>query len=182
MRFSLLIAGLLAVSCLSGCGTGSSSRGRYPSASIGVAHSLENGTVIDVHDVVIDGRMTNAGVYGGATAGGVLGGTAGAQITGTPTGAAVGMAGGVIVGAVVGPQIEKALTSKSAQELTVRLKEGEVIVVVQERRDPEFMIGDRVRVHRNVYGSARIFHSDEDPYIDSDTGAYLPDGFENPDL
>ena len=123
-----------------------------------------------------------AGVYGGATAGGIVGGVAGAQVTGTSTGAALGTATGALAGAVVGPRIEKAMTSRKAQEMTIRLKEGRVIVVVQENRYPEFMIGERVRVHTNSYGHVRVYHSDEDPYIDEDTGAYLPEDFENPDL
>ena len=83
---------------------------------------------------------------------------------------------------MVGPRIEKAMTSKVAQELTIRMEEGDVIVVVQERRDPEFMIGDTVRVRKNAYDSTRIFHSDEDPFVDPDTGAYLPEDFKTAEL
>ena len=180
--FFLLFSIGVSVVSLTGCGSSSANRGRYPSTSIGVAHSLENGKVIDVHDVVIDGRMTMAGVYDGAVGGSVLGGAFVADIGGTHTSAAVGAAGGAILGAVVGPRIEKAMTSKVAQELTIRMEEGDVIVVVQERRDPEFMIGDTVRVRKNAYDSTRIFHSDEDPFVDPDTGAYLPEDFKTAEL
>ena len=86
----------------------------------------------------------------------------------------------MIAGAVVGPKIEKALTSKRAQELTIQIDEGGIIVVVQELREPRFNIGDSVRVDSNVAGAARIFHAHENPHIDPDTGAYLPDDFETP--
>ena len=98
--FFLLFSIGVSVVSLTGCGSSSVNRGRYPSTSIGVAHSLENGKVIDVHDVVIDGRMTMAGVYDGAVGGSVLGGAVGADIGGTHTSAAVGAAGGAILGAV----------------------------------------------------------------------------------
>ena len=180
--FFLLFSIGVSVVSLTGCGSSSANRGRYPSTSIGVPHSLENGKVIDVHDVVIDGRMTMAGVYDGAVGGSVLGGAVGADI-GEPTRVLrLALLAAQFSERWVGPSIEKAMTSKVAQELTIRMEEGDVIVVVQERRDPEFMIGDTVRVRKNAYDSTRIFHSDEDPFVDPDTGAYLPEDFKTAEL
>ena len=62
------------------------------------------------------------------------------------------------------------------------MDEGPMVVIVQASREPPFNIGERVRVYTNSYGAARVFHSDEDSYIDLDTKAYLPEDFENPDL
>ena len=103
----------------------------------------------------------------------------GAEASGTSLGTAVGAAGGMIAGGVVGPKIEKALTSKRAQELTIQMDEGGTIIVVQEIREPRFNIGDPVRVDSNLAGAARVFHADDNPHIDPDTGAYLPDDFES---
>ncbi len=170
LAFSLIFAGCQSTSTSS----------RYPITSTGMAKQLESGTVIDVREVVIDGSSSGIGSYGGAIGGSAVGGTVGADLSGTSVGAAVGAAGGMIAGAVVGPAIEKAITSKKAQELTVQMEEGGVVVVVQELREPRFNIGDLVKVDSNLAGAARIFHADENPYIDPDTGAYLPDDFETP--
>lgn len=70
------------------------------------------------------------------------------------------------------------MTSQRAQELTIQLEQGPVIVVVQEWREPLFMIGEEVLLHTNAGGAARVFHSDEDPYVDPDTKSYLPEDFE----
>lgn len=171
----LLVFSLIFVGCQS-----SSSRSHYPISSTGMAKQLDGGTIIDLREVVIDGSSSGIGAYGGAIGGSVAGGTIGADVSGTSLGAAVGAAGGMIAGGVVGPKIEKALTSKRAQELTIQMDEGGTIVVVQEIREPRFNIGDPVRVDSNLAGAARVFHADDNPYIDPDTGAYLPEDFERP--
>ncbi len=157
-----------------------SSRSRYPISSTGMAKQLDDGTIIDVREVVIDGSSSGIGAYGGAIGGSAVGGTVGAEISGTSLGTAVGAAGGMIAGGVVGPKIEKALTSKRAQELIIQMDEGGTIVVIQEIREPRFNIGDPVKVDSNLAGAARVYHADENPYIDPDTGAYLPEDFETP--
>ncbi len=171
----LIVFSLIFVGCQS-----SSSRSRYPISSTGMAKQLDDGTIIDIREVVIDGSSSGIGAYGGAIGGSVVGGTVGAEISGTSLGTAVGAAGGMIAGGVVGPKIEKALTSQRAQELIIQMDEGGTIVVVQEIREPRFNIGDPVKVDSNLAGAARVFHADEDPYIDPDTGAYLPEDFEAP--
>ncbi len=155
-----------------------SSQSRYPITSTGMAKPLEGGTIVDLREVVIDGSSSGIGAYGGAIGGSVAGGTIGAEVSGTSLGAAVGAAGGMIAGGVVGPKIEKALTSRRAQELTIQMHEGGTIIVVQEIREPRFNIGDLVRVDSNLAGAARVYHANDNPNIDPDTGAYLPDDFE----
>ncbi len=157
-----------------------SNHSRYPITSTGLAKELDRATVIDVREVVIDGTSSGIGSYGGGVAGGAIGGTVGADLSGTSLGAATGAAGGMITGAVVGPKIEKAMTSKRAQAITVQLDEGGTLVVVQELREPRFNIGDPVRVDSNLAGAARVYHANDNPYIDPDTGAYLPEDFEVP--
>jgi len=134
--------------------------------------------VVDVRPVVIDGTSSGLGSYGGAIAGSAVGGTVASDLSGTSLGGAVGAAGGMIAGAVVGPKIEKSLTSKKAQEITVQLDEGGTIVVVQELGEPRFNMGDPVRVDSNLAGAARIYHAHDNPGVDPDTGVYLPEDFE----
>lgn len=155
------------------------SQSRYPITSSGMAKQLEGGTIVDLREVVIDGTSSGLGAYGGAIGAIVAGRAIGAEASGTSLGAAVGAAGGMIAGGVVGPKIEKALTSTRAQELTIRMDEGGTIIVVQEIREPRFNIGDSVRVDSTLAGAARVFHADDNPHIDPDTGAYLPDDFES---
>lgn len=171
--FLILVFSLIFAGCQS-----SSSRSRYPISSTGMAKQLDGGTVIDIREVVIDGSSSGIGSYGGAIGGSAVGGAIGADLSGTSIGTAVGAAGGMIAGSVVGTKIEKAMTSKRAQELTIQLENGVTVVVVQEIREPWFNIGDPVKVDSNRAGAARVYHADEDPYIDPDTGAYLPDDFE----
>ncbi len=157
------------------------SASRYPTTPTGMAKELESGTIVDVREVIIDGRASVVGTATGTLSGAVIGSQIGGTLGDPSSGSATGAAGGTIAGAVIGPKVEKALTSKRAQELTVRMDAGGLIVVTQELRKPWFNIGDPVKVDTSLSGAGRVYHAAEDPYIDPDTGAYLPEGFEIPD-
>ena len=178
MKFCSLVL-IFVFSLFSSSCQSTSSQSRYPITSNGMAKQLDGGTIVDLREVVIDGTSSGLGAYGGAIGGSVAGRAIGAEASRTSLGTAVGAAGGMIAGGVVGPKIEKALTSKRAQELTIQMDEGGTIIVVQEIREPRFNIGDPVRVDSNLAGAARVFHADDNPHIDPDTGAYLPDDFES---
>ena len=152
---------------------------RYPTAAAGIAHTLETGSIVNARRIVIDGESTNMGVYGGVVAGGALGTALGGEVGGTGLSAAVGGVGGTIAGMVLGPKLEKKMNSKPGDELTIEMDDGRMIVVIQEVREPEFYPGERVRVHLDNHGNSRVFHMDEDPYVDPDTAAYLPPDFDH---
>lgn len=59
--FPVALLALVFTSCES-----SSSKVRYPVSTAGVAQSLDKGTIINVRDVVLDGRTSTIGAYGGA--------------------------------------------------------------------------------------------------------------------
>ncbi len=140
-----------------------------------MAHRLEQGTVISVREVVIDGTASNTG----RTVGGILGGAVGAAASPSIEDdrdlrqAAGTVAVATVAGVIVGPMIEKRLTEKRAQEMIIQLDEGDKVVVIQEIRNPPFEAMERVQVYTNVYGSSRVFHADEDPYLDPETKGYL---------
>ncbi len=67
---------------------------------------------------------------------------------------------GAVAGAVVGQQVEKKLTEKRAQEVTISMDDGQTVVVVQEAREAGFVVGDRVNVMETRTGEARIALSD----------------------
>ena len=183
LPFSLtaLFAGISLISSLffvQGCNSNGSTP-RYPTAAAGIAHTLDMGTVVNSRRIVIDGQSTNMGVYAGVAGGGAVGSAVGAEVGGTSLSTAVGGAGGMIAGAVLGPKLEKKLNSKPGDELTIEMDNGRMIVVIQEIREPAFYPGERVRVHADYYGNSRVFHMDEDPYVDPDTAAYLPPEFDH---
>jgi len=114
------------------------------------AHTVDNGTVIYVREVQIEGTKSGLGTI----AGGVLGAAVGSTIGGG-SGRIVSVAGGGVVGAVAGSAAEEGITRQKGLEITVELDYGEVIAVVQAA-DQLFVVGDRVRVLRRPDGSARV--------------------------
>ncbi|MDQ8188139.1 hypothetical protein QEH53_21295 [Pelagicoccus sp. SDUM812002] len=140
-----------------------------------MAHRLEKGKVVGTRDVVIDGRSSLTG----ATLGGAVGTAIGVAAVGpiederdlrqTVGSAAVGGA----VGAVVGQMIEKRLTERRGQELSIELESGERLVVVQELGERSFEDTETVYVYTTHMGNSRVFHEDEDPYVDPETNAYI---------
>lgn len=88
------------------------------------------------------------------------------------------MAVGGAVGMVVGQEVEKIITAKRAQELTIAMDQGETVVVVQEHREPEFYEDERVKVLTTRSGESVVYHAGENPGLDPDTNAYLIDDAE----
>ena len=83
----------------------------------------------------------------GTVLGGIAGGVIGHQI-GSGTGNTVATIAGVVGGAFVGNEIEKSEVRGSRYRITVRLDSG-TILVVEDSRDVDLRIGDRVRVENN---------------------------------
>lgn len=177
---------LLAPIVFAACSS-SGSASRYPAVATGVAHKQEKGTVVEIREVVIDGQATNIGTIVGGGIGGAVGSiatpvTSKTRITETGIStrsnsnenrAATGI--GAAVGVVVGRQVEKRLTAKKVQELTIEMDGGETVIIVQERREPWFDSGDRVQVYTTRAGNSRVFHLDEDPALSLESSVYSVD-------
>src|SRR5687768_8846592 len=133
---------------LAGC-TFPSSRRTVPSAQANVLQRAELGTVTSVREVNIEGQKGQIGLYGGGLVG------AAAASGGRGVGGAVVQATGAVVGAVAGQAVEEAVTRKRAQEITIRLDDGNTVTVTQDSSTGLFMDGDRVRVI-NGGGHARV--------------------------
>lgn len=188
LTFVLSLSGCLFIA---GCGSGgSSSPARYPITHAGSVKKVEKGTVVSVRQVKIDGVATNLGAIVGAGIGGAAGSLAvplesktvitqtsptSIQIHGSnnvhESRAAMGV--GAAVGAVVGQKVEKAMTAKRAQELTIALDGGETVSIVQEYREPAFYEDDRVELYTTRIGNSVVYHMGSDPTLDPDTNAYL---------
>lgn len=195
-KFAIPLVCLLAVTLFAACSS-SSSRVRYPVASSGIAQKLDKGTVTETRAVVIDGKATGLGAIVGGGIGAGLGTLAvperqsikqtrsvnrktgelseGIRVSSNSNEQrAAGLIGGA-VGAVVGQRVEKALTAKKAQEITIEMDSGEVVVVVQQKREPLFFPNERVQVYTTRAGHSQVFHIDEDPFTDPDVSAYIVD-------
>ena len=134
----VLLGGGLAA--FSGC-TFPSRTSVYDRQSAGRSMSVDTGDVVSVRDVQISGRTTIIGVGGG----GLLGGAAASG--GSGVGGAVGQAAGAIGGAIVGEAVEEVATRRSAQEVTIKLSNGDTIAVVQEvSKEGRFNVGEHVQV------------------------------------
>lgn len=134
----LVFSGLLVA--LVGC-TFPSSGTVYDRRNAGRTMSVDTGDVVSVRDVQISGRRTVIGVGGG----GLMGGAAASG--GSGVGGAVAQAGGVVVGAIAGEAVEEAATRRTAQEVTIKMANGQTIAVVQEiGTDGRINTGERVQV------------------------------------
>lgn len=140
---TVLFVGLILL--LSGCARHQGYE--YEGRSYTQLKEVRTGEVIDQRFVVVtdDGK----GTFLGALVGGVLGSTMGGG-----KGKVLTTIGGGVLGGVVGSEAGKA----NAEELTVALDSGEVVVVVVKGAG-NFLIGDRVRIvmsGRNVETVTRI--------------------------
>ncbi|MBQ4132993.1 MAG: glycine zipper 2TM domain-containing protein [Desulfovibrionaceae bacterium] len=146
LLIAVLAFGLLLSACVSQ--TGSS----YSSGQTREAMTVEYGVITQLNNAVIEDETKGVG----ALTGGAIGGLAGSAIGGG-SGRYLGAAGGALIGALAGTGVEKAMRTKSAQEITVRLDSGKTIVVVQQIDKAEILsVGDRVRVLSSYDGSARV--------------------------
>jgi outer membrane lipoprotein SlyB len=89
-----------------------------------------------------DNKPISVGTVLGGTAGGVIG-----HQIGGGAGNTVATIAGAIGGAVLGHEVERKVTG-SRYRITVRLDSGSTLIV-EDSRDVELRVGDRVRVENN---------------------------------
>ena len=95
--------------------------------------------------IKVFGRVDIAGDSGiGTVAGAVAGGAAGSMIGGSTAVNVIGAVGGAVVGGLAGGAIEKGITAADGVEITVRLKNGRSVSVVQAPTN--LRVGDHVNV------------------------------------
>lgn len=111
--------------------------------------SIDTGDIVSIREVTVSGQQGAIGVTGGGLVGHAAGSTAGSG-----TGARLAGAGGAVVGAIVGSAVEEAATRKRAQEITIKLRSGETVAIVQETStDGPFIVGEHVQVLQGGAGS-----------------------------
>lgn len=105
--------------------------------------TVEFGVVEAMRDATIGGVRTGAG---GAT-GALVGSVAGSFVGGSWEANVVGSIVGAILGGLIGGAMEESATQRPGVEVSVRLDNGGLVVVVQDTAiAPELRSGDRVRV------------------------------------
>ncbi|MDT8440637.1 MAG: hypothetical protein RQ723_03130 [Desulfuromonadales bacterium] len=147
---ALFSLGALVAMLLTACMSQSRSGRVYTQEQARTTHSVYYGTVLRVSEVTIEGTESGAGTLAGGAMGAALGSGAGSG-----SGKTMAVVGGAIVGALVGSAMEKGIKTVPGVELEVELDNGELLLVVQEQ-DAVYNVGDRVRLVRDAYGTARI--------------------------
>jgi outer membrane lipoprotein SlyB len=150
MKIFRLIS-ILAVIVIFSYGCASSRSGRvYTRDQARVTHTVKTGTIEKVDLVKIEGTKTPVGVVAGGATGAALGNTIGQGSAKT-----ISTVVGAIVGGLAGSAVEEKVTEKDGFEITVKLDNGETIVIVQEA-DEDIRVGMRARVLRGSDGTTRV--------------------------
>jgi outer membrane lipoprotein SlyB len=101
---------------------------------------VEDGVVLSVRAVTVEGSQSG----GGAVTGGVVGGLAGYGAGGNQRDSQIIGVIGAVAGAVAGNAIERMSTREDAYEILVQLKNGDRRAVVQAKGTEVFAAGDAV--------------------------------------
>lgn len=100
---------------------------------------VQDGTVLSVRPVTVDGSQSGVG----GVAGGVVGAIAGSNVGGRREGQIVGVLGAV-AGAALGNAIERNVTKEDAVEILVQLRNGERRAIVQAKGNETLNPGEAV--------------------------------------
>ena len=110
---------------------------------------VDTGDIVGVRDVQISGRNTIVGTGGGALMGRA------AASGGSGVSGAVIQAASTVGGAIAGESAEEVATRKTAQEITVKLANGDTVAIVQEvQHEGRFTVGEHVQVLQGGAGSS----------------------------
>lgn len=148
--FRIVMVVFFLTSIIVGCQTTSQGSKTYTRGQAQTALAVYYGTVLKVAEVQIQAETAGVGAVGGAVVGGIVGST-----IGSGRGSTLAATAGALAGAAAGSAAEKARATRPALEIEVKLDDGRLMVVVQEK-DDEFAVGDRVRLLQSPDGKMRI--------------------------
>jgi len=151
-----LTAAALALLALGGCATPMMGTGTPQASAQGYTingaqsvQSVQLGTVLAVHAVVIAGQGSGAGALGGALAGGAIG-----HQIGNGNGQKLATVMGALAGLMGGQALEGAAAKESGLLVTVKLDNGQLLAITQAA-DVTLTVGERVQVLMDRTGKAR---------------------------
>ena len=133
-RYSLVA---LMVFLLGACSTSTSDT--YNARDVGFVIETTEATVLTSRVVNIEGGE-NTGT--GTVAGGAVGATTGYVLAGSGSGRGLGVVLGAVVGAATGYLIEESTHSREGIEYVVRMNDGRVVTLVQNRAEGEMPLPD----------------------------------------
>jgi len=150
-KIAINCLGIIFLLSLAACA--SQTGGSYSSSQTRSPQTVTMGTITQLNEAFISNDASGVGTLGGAVVGGVAGSTLGGG-----RGRILTTLGGAVLGGLLGTGVEKAVNSKDALDITVKLDNGQMLSIVQELGTEErsFAVGDRVRVLRANDGSARV--------------------------
>ena len=131
------ILALALLSCLAACTTSNPDVIRREDTQR--MATVQDGTILSLRPVTVDG--TQSGI--GGAAGAVVGGVAGSSVGGRRESTIVGVLGAV-AGAVVGNAVERAGTKEDALEILIQLRNGDRRAIVQAKGAEVLNVGDAV--------------------------------------
>lgn len=140
MKISLITLSLAVLLGATGC-VSSQSGDTYSRDDAQRTMSFREGTLTGVKRVRIEGTKSFVGTGTGAAVGGIAGST-----VGQGKGALIGAVIGAVAGGLAGSAVEEGSTREDAYELTVRLNNGENLIIVQAVGKDVFAVGEPVRV------------------------------------
>lgn len=150
MKHWMVLGVVATAATLTGCAQPGLGGANYTRGQVRGEQQVRMGAVEAVRDVVIDARNTGTGTLAGAAIGGVAGSTVGGGYKAN----AVGSIAGAVVGGIIGNAVEKSGNDRKGVEVTIRLEDGKLIAVTQEK-DEDFRVGDKVRI-LSGQGSTRV--------------------------
>ena len=136
---------------LAGCASDLTSN-VYSQSEARAVQTIQEGTIIELVPVTIEGSQSGLGGIAGGAVGGL---GAGSQIGGG-SGSSIAAIGGAVLGGYLGNLAEEKLTRKQGVNITIRLNNGHLISVVQEV-DPNmlYQVGGHVRIYEQG-GTSRV--------------------------
>lgn len=142
-----------AITLLSACVAPSQRGDVYNSKQSRRMQQVQEGVILSIRPVKLEGTQSGAG----SLAGGLLGGVAGGAI-GHGYGQVAGAAAGAVAGALLGNVVEQGITSAEGLEILVKMSEnGKTVAITQEGKPGEFSVGQRVVIlHDTRRGDARV--------------------------
>jgi len=153
----LILTVLLIFVLAVGCAPHYRSSGYAPD-DVGKPITIQKGEVENIRPAEIEHNQDSGfGGLAGAYAGGVAG-----SAVGDGKGKALATVLGVVIGAIAGSSMEKGGNKRDADEITVRLDDGRVFAVVQEKGSEKLQIGDRIEVLKTADGRMRVRRAPKD--------------------
>lgn len=148
---------LLVLVLVIGCAPHYRSSGYNPD-DVGKPITIQKGKVENIRPAEIEHNQdTGFGGLAGASAGGVAG-----SAVGEGKGKTLATVLGVVVGAIAGSSMEKGGNKREADEITVRLDDGRIFAIVQEKGSEKLQIGDRIEVLKTADGRMRVRRAPQD--------------------